>query len=631
MLKKSKILFVSLFTVLVFIIAACSVEPFNKEAELKYEEDTMVYTVDAAGALTIPVTNDSTVDAEAKEVIIEVYQSGVWVKTLIIKNGTDEGRITENEISASSTADIKVSLVGAGIEAGQTLKVVSVKFEDINDNEMTLGSVLESVEVTTSGSTGGTTGTVLTAVTGLRATVNGTTVSLYWAESDNATVGYRVYKMESADGVYDAAQETMITVDANTVTTSKTEYQDKGLIDGYTYFYKVTAYSGSKETPKQTIPVNATIEEEVVIVTIPAPGNVQGESDIDQATLTWDEVTISAAEIIGYNIYIVEDAATEDEKLYRLDEFPGRDDLTEAQKASTPNILKATTVTLEKGYKYGTDKEIVTGKEYSIRIAAVRGDNLLEGQKSETAKVYLYNGNAPVIIAYTDFQITPKGTVNESAGDSSSTVGAKLSWSDKTDVIAYIIERSENSAGPYDTLVTITEGESAPNYNTDNAKNWYIDGSFLEVPGRELFYRIRCVTAEGIGKNSASISLKDVLGLAIPITTVETSDLTVNDFDAGRFIPEFVLWDHTKGEAATVTTEEDHAGYKVYMCDTYNGDYILMADIPDLWYFTVDITKDIYGNATGYNVVGEYYIRVKSTDWFGNESDFSKYRSFTVN
>jgi hypothetical protein len=630
--KRIKFLFVSLFTMLVFIITACSVAPFNTEADLEYAETGMAYQVELGGELRIPVENENGVEAKAKEVKIDVYQSGSKLgSTITITKSTDKGTILSGTIDGNSSGEVVVLLEGLDLIAGQEIKIVEIKFEDLNENDIKLGNIVKAIEVTSSTDTGGgSTTDSLTAVSGLTATVNGTTITLKWAEHANALVGYRVYKMESENGIYDSSLEQEIVVE-NGVTTSQTEYQDKNLTDGYTYFYKVTAYSGTKETPKQSIPVNVTVEEEIIVVTIPAPQNVQGESDIDQATITWDEVEISAAEIIGYNIYVVEKAGTGSEKLYRLDEFPGREDLTEEEKQSTPNILKATTITLLKGAKYGEDKEIVTGKDYYIKVAAVRGDNLLEGQKSEASKIYLYNGNAPVVIAYSDFQITPKGTVNEAAGDSLSTVGAKLSWSDKDGVIEYIIERAENAAGPYDILTTITEGESAPNFNTDETTNWFIDGSFLEVPGRELFYRIRCVTAEGIGKNSAAISLKDVLGLAIPIVSVKTSNLLVIDFDAGRFKPEFVLWNEEEGEPATVTTEEDHAGYKVYICDTYNGDYKLMADIPDLWYFEVDLTQDIYGEATGYNVPGEYYIRVKSTDWFGNESEFSKYRSFDVN
>ncbi len=640
--KRIKFLFVSLFTVLVFIMTACSVAPFNTEADLDYNVEGMAYEVELGGELQIPVVNENGVEAKAKEVKIDVYENGVKKgSTITITRNTEKGTIISEKISGNSSGVIIVSLEGLDLVEGQEIKVVDVEFEDLNGNDIKLGKIIKAIEVTSSTGTGGGSSTdSLSPVSGLTATVNGTTVTLKWAEHANAMVGYRVYKMESENGIYDSSLEQEIVV-ANGVTTSQTEYQDKNLTDGYTYFYKVTAYSGTKETPKQSIAVNKTIEEEIVDVVIPAPQNVVGESDIDQATITWDEVTISAAEIIGYNIYIVEKAGTINEKAYKLNEFPGREDLTEEERASVPNITKATTFTLYKGYKYGTDKEITTGVDYHIRVKAVRGDNLLEGKKSNSTKVYLYNGNAPVIVNNTEFSVVPKSSIDADAGDSLSTVGAKLRWPDKPEVIQYIIERAEASEGPYETLTTIDEGVDSPNFKTDdeNGQNWYIDGSFSEVPGKSAYYKIRCVTAEGIGKLSGYVQMKDTGAPSVPIVSTEASYLMVENFDEGRLKPTFGLFDMSDEEDieyAEVPDEQERTGYKIYIGKIKQEgnneepiNLIHMGIVTDLRPFTIDLTQDYNGTPTNFEA-GKYCIRVTSINWFGNESSHSSAREFYV-
>lgn len=637
-MQKKGFLFISLFAVMIFIISACSVPPFNTEADIKYGENKFE-SVTKNGTLEIAVENKNGVDADIKKVMLDVYEDGAKSgATFVITRDSQKGYIVSGDVDGNSTTTIKVSLENLELEVGQEVKVLGIEYKDKNKNKIKLGELRDRAKVVSSGTSGSTGGTVtgdeeLKAVQGLNVVVSGNNVTIKWAENSHAKLGYIVYRVEKDNDVYDKDLEEPIIVE-NGITTSKTEYNDRDVKEGYTYFYKVVATDGKKETPKQDIPKVATIEKEIVVVNIPAPQNVIGESEIDSATITWNSVSAQTVEIIGYNIYIVEDIGTQNEKAYRLNEFPGREDLTEEQKKEAPNITKSTTIMLKKGYKYGTDKEIVTGKDYYIRVAAVRADNRVEGDRSEAVDVYLYNGNAPVIVASSDFRVVPKGTLDE--GDDLSTIGVKLTWIDKPGVIKYIIERSDSANGPYDTLVILDDNQKAPNYNTEKDQNWYIDGSFLETPGKEAYYKIRCVTEEGIGKPSGYVFIKDEPTLAVPVVTVKTSALTVTG-ENGRFKPIFTLLDFSdeeKPKAAETKVELDHVGYKIYIIDKHDGELTLIKKVPNLWGFEINTKEDINGTATNFHPttsgVGKYYMRVASYDFFGNESQMSLIVTFEI-
>jgi len=638
-MQKKGFLFISLFAVMIFIISACSVPPFNTEADIKYGENKFE-SVTKNGTLEIAVENKNGVDADIKKVMLDVYEDGAKSgATFVITRDSQKGYIVSGDVDGNSTTTIKVSLENLELEVGQEIKVLNVEYKDKNKNTIKLGEIREKAKIVSAGSSGSTGGNTvvedeLKAVQGLSIAVSGNNVTIKWAENSHAKLGYIVYRVEKDNDVYDKDLEEPIIVE-NGITTSKTEYNDRDVKEGYTYFYKVVATDGKKETPKQDIPKVATIEKEIVVVNIPAPQNVIGESEIDSATITWNAVTGSQnVEIIGYNIYIVENIGTQVEKAYRLNEFPGREDLTEEQKKEAPNVTKTTTIMLKKGYKYGTDKEIVTGKTYYVRVAAVRADNRVEGERSEAVDVYLYNGNAPVIVASSDFRVVPKGTLDE--GDDLSTIGVKLTWVDKPGVIKYIIERSDSANGPYDTLVILEDNAKSPNYNTELEQNWYIDGSFLEVPGKEAYYKIRCVTLEGIGKPSGYVYIKDEPALAVPVITTKSSSLLVTNAN-GQYLPVFTLLDVSDEKnikAAETSVELDHVGYKIYVSDKHDGEFKLVKKVPNLCGFEVNLQKDVNGKNTEFNSstsgVGKYYIRVASYDFFGNESQLSLVRTFEV-
>lgn len=65
-------------------------------------------------------------------------------------------------------------------------------------------------------------------------------IELSWKASDRAT-GYNIYRSDAADGAYNKI---------NTETVTETTYVDTGLEANSTYYYKVTAVSGEKESEK---------------------------------------------------------------------------------------------------------------------------------------------------------------------------------------------------------------------------------------------------------------------------------------------------------------------------------------------------------------------------------------------
>ena len=64
-MQKKGFLFISLFAVMIFIISACSVPPFNTEADIKYGENKFE-SVTKNGTLEIAVENKNGVDADIK-------------------------------------------------------------------------------------------------------------------------------------------------------------------------------------------------------------------------------------------------------------------------------------------------------------------------------------------------------------------------------------------------------------------------------------------------------------------------------------------------------------------------------------------------------------------------------------
>ncbi len=646
-----------LLALLMLIITGCSIPPFNTEAALEYDLANMKYTAEAGKEIEIPVTNKNGVEADVKEVKIEITYNETKQSLTITKESTT-GTVLTGKIGGRTTGKVVVSLAGITIQNNSEIKIVEVSFEDNNDNTVTLDSITKKIVVKATTTTDDTTETQIKAVEGLTAEVSGTTITLKWTQNSIATLGYIVYRTATPTTIYDSSNEEKVGTGTGKVTTSLTEYTDRDLLDGYTYFYKVTAYNGTTETPKQSIPVAKTVRQVIPpAVVIPAPTELVGESDTDSAVITWKAVSTSV-EILGYNVYIVEKMGTLSEKAYRLSEY-NRDTYTEEEKKQLPNVVKVSTFRLQKGMKYdnGT-KELKTGVTYDIRVAAVRSDNGLEGTRSEAAQIYMYNGEAPVLEAGKEFAVVPHGHTSK---EKSTTLGVELSWDDKDGVTEFIIERASSLDTAFEEIIRMPNNKPQDNFDTTGEQNWYVDGSFLQVPLQEYFYRIRCVTAEGIGRVSAAVTIRDYDGPAIPeITTksfflrplkVDSDSIVTFDYpDLNKKImakgPDgkdtdiqatFQVEDdkgrihtHLMYEGAVATVELDFAGYKVYMGNKHDEKLTLMAKTPYLGGLQLNVTKDIYGADTGFTTDGEYYIKVSRYDYFGYESGLSLTRDIYI-
>ncbi|MDD1766180.1 MAG: fibronectin type III domain-containing protein, partial [Methanomassiliicoccales archaeon] len=133
--------------------------------------------------------------------------------------------------------------------------------------------------------------TVPSAPQNLQAVAGNAQVALTWqAPISNGgwdIANYTVYRGTTSGG------ETLLTTLPNVLT-----YTDVGLINGQTYYYKVSAVNWAGEGPKSN-------ESSATPVTTPSsPQNLQAEAGDTQVTLTW-QVPISngGAAITGYSVY----------------------------------------------------------------------------------------------------------------------------------------------------------------------------------------------------------------------------------------------------------------------------------------------------------------------------------------
>ena len=175
-------------------------------------------------------------------------------------------------------------------------------------------------------------------------------IKLSWNANTNAKVGYIVYryKTSGANPIFDEASEAALLTAPSTISTTLTTYTDTSVAPGNTYFYRVVAVKSSTEkSEKQSTPVSITIDS----TAIPQVANVTaGVSEIEKTSISWEAVTVSGVDILGYNIYLVEGAGTINEKYYKL------------KTTSTPNVIKSTSAVITAGMKFtdGTVEKTIT-------------------------------------------------------------------------------------------------------------------------------------------------------------------------------------------------------------------------------------------------------------------------------
>ena len=155
-----------------------------------------------------------------------------------------------------------------------------------------------------------------------------------------------------------------------------------------------------------------------------------------------------------------------------------------------------------------------------------------------------------------------------------------------------------------------------------------------------------------MGYPSGSLEVEDETEENAPVITEDTNYLGLYIVDKKTSSTEttytFYYKDTVKNENAKVTHNKDFAGYKIYISNTYDGEYALAGKVGELWGAQVTVSNskisptlayldtldlDGDGNTTEYlvdTVKNPLYVRVSIYDYFGNETALSV-RSINLN
>src|SRR5437899_6003711 len=136
------------------------------------------------------------------------------------------------------------------------------------------------------------------APTNLVATAGNARIALSWsAPSTNGgsvITNYKVYRGTSSN------TETFLAQIGNS-----TSYTDTAVINGQTYYYKVSAVNSIRESPQSN-------EASAILYTIPsAPQNLQATAGVGSVTLAWQAPSNGGSPITGYKIYRSSSSGTE--------------------------------------------------------------------------------------------------------------------------------------------------------------------------------------------------------------------------------------------------------------------------------------------------------------------------------
>lgn len=654
---QKKILFSIMAMLMLLLVIGCG--PFNTEAKISYASHTTTGTTLEEKMIKITVTLGNSVYIDSiEEVNAKVNEATKKLKFIKTKLN-DENKVIN--IYALQGAD---STTANAITVKDTNKVVieSIKCKDENGNTVTV-SGLELIGVITIKSTGGdttNTDTDLTAVSGLvakeKSTSSGYEVTVSWTESSNAgTGGYKVYKMTSNNGIFKEDEETEIVTTGEAITTSRTSYTDTNVTAGNTYFYRVTAYNGTKETDKQIKPtyveIKATITTEVKI---PAVTKVVAEADTDAILLTWEATIVSGANIIGYNIYGCETINGLYQKLENT--------------TNTPTNVDSIKLSIKKGVKFGTII-LSSGTPIYLKVKAVAEDET-EGTFSSAVKATMYDSTVPMLQSATQIKLVPYGNTS----GTETKLGAKLQWVNLNGVTEYIIERTESTSGTYSEIVRLDKNDAEYDANSvDDNYTAFIDGSFMELKNKKAFYRIRCIKNGAVGRPSGTVMVEDEAEPDAPAITTKTNYLGFYTVDnktnltKNETIYEFYYDDTTKAVSlndATTTNTKDFAGYKIYMSNKYDGEYQYVGSVGELWGAQITVPHslikptialtdvlDLDGDSNTTEILRDtldldgdgnvtecfadtsnnpIYVRVSIYDYFGNETALS-IRSVNLN
>lgn len=594
---------------LLIFITGCKMSPFNVEAKVNYVSREI--KGDTLASKTIVVTVD---------LLNSVYIDGIKeVKATV--NGVEVSlKYDDNEINGDNKKIVIYPFTKADGTAitpltSNTIQITAIRLKDENGNSVTMSGKVDEVKITESGSSGDESGTTLDPVTGLKAelksTTNGYQVELSWAENTLAKKGYRVYRTVTTDGIFDSSKEKRIDytgaeTTAAVVTTSMESFTDpKAQAAGSTVFYRVTAYDGTDETNRQDKAVGIKIIETSTTVTISNVTGLTVEKDADSVLLEWAAATATGTNIIGYNIYGCETINGTFIKMTSI----GTTDVT-AQVVNS----ETTKIKIPVNTKFGA-LTFTTVKPMYMKVKAV-GLNGEEGTFSAPITATMYDGTVPTLKASTEIKLVPYG--NDDSGITVTKLGAKLEWVNIAGVKSYKIERASSATGTYSEITEVAASAIG------SGKTNYIDGSLMELSSKTAYYRIRCVsTNSAVGRPSGTVHLTDESNMLTPEITTKANWLELISTSVGATSSTYTfayldISDPANPKPAEVTGMPlDFAGYKMYMSNTFDGEFFLVGKVSGLGGATVTVPKTII------DPTKPIFVRCSTYDYFGNESGLS--------
>lgn len=585
---------------LLIFITGCKISPFNVKAEVNYVSQEVKGDTTAAKKIEITVSLGNSVYIDSiKEVNATVNGTAVKLKF-------DNNEINDTNKKIVIYAFVKADGTTIVPLTTNVIQITSINMEDENENEITMKGNVTEVKIGESGSSTGET-TAVPAVTDLFAVVAPeNSVKLTWKASTVASK-YIVYRYVGTgeNPIFNPDQEVAVITAPEVVTTSLAEYTDKNLTVGNTYFYRVVAYKSATEiSAKQTVPASVRLQyTETSLAEVPQVAGLQAEPDVDSVLLNWTALTTTDPEIVGYNIYAVTGLGTSSEKTYILNK-------------PTPHITMGNKFTIYKGDEFisGSDKlTAASGVDMFIKVAAVARDGR-EGKKSLATRVYMYDSNVIVLQASTDIKVVPYG--NDFTDQTK--LGVRIEWNLKSGIGKYVIERSEDGMS-YSEIQTVTAAYTA------GGKANIIDGSFMEIKNKKAYYRIRCVSTTGaVGRPSGALTVEDYSNMLIPDITTQANMLLLSNLTtvgtSSTYVFQYVELNDDgsiKGGAKVTGLPLDFAGYKMYMSNSFDGEFKYVGKVSGLWGAELNIENTII------DPTKPIYVRCSTYDYFGNESALS--------
>lgn len=227
-----------------------------------------------------------------------------------------------------------------------------------------------------------------------------TTMNLTWPAQSGVT-GYEIYRSTSSGDGF--SKVTTIT------SASTTTWQDTGLKEGTTYYYKIRTYTKTSSTTKygKFSPVASG-------TTIAAPeiSSIKSKSS-KELVISWDAVE----DATNYEIY----RATSQSGTYKL--------LTTISGINTVNY---------------TDAKVKAGKLYYYKIRSV-------GQIDGTT---VYSGYSDIVSGRT--AKVPSGAYVKSKDSTT----LRITWEADTNASGYVIKRAESASGKYTKIASVSGGST---------------------------------------------------------------------------------------------------------------------------------------------------------------------------